>query len=949
MNKKVISKIIYVIFWALSSSAQSIKTVDIPAGVNQIEVTVSPVVDELTEGLETVSLLALNNLAYQIGPKKRAVLTIADAVLPPDITGFFPGKGEVGSTVIIRGHNFATATAVSFNGTAAEFKVDYGEQITAIVPSTATDGPISVLTADGAISSVNSYTVLRQGNAWDQNWFARDTGPSGFRLNAITFGDGLFVAVGEAGNILTSPDAVNWTLVKSFVQEQLFGVAFGVINGTNYFVAVGGNGVILRSSDGLNWTLARDKDWSRDLFCVAYGNGAFVIGGVNRVTKTSDLKTWKDAGVLGQDSWGESMIALAYGNGRFVATTAIHAHDGRGHRRIIQSVNGESWTVSVGRNGEGWYRYSCVAYSSEFGFLISGHHSRAGGCYPHSCNPVFGNGDDYRLEDFWHEGAFDNNSGKWTHVAKPDATGWTERVTKPSNRGMFGATYADGVFVTVGNNGFAQLTTDATVWQEVNTGTNRRLRGITFGNGRFVAVGNDGVIVQSPDAVSWSVSRAPVTSLAAFAKPTLRAMAEGLGSLVAVGDSGALLASTNAKVWFQASPAGTIEYVAGSFTWSQAKADALGRGGKLSATWALGSVSTNIGWLAGTDQGSEGTWRWDGTTADLTQIPWLTGQPNGSTAENYLFWNGKNLEDRPATFTTGYFLQRPDNNLDGQNIFGIAFGLGNFVAAGENRLYVSKDLKSWKRPAGTDKPFRAVKFLNGQFIAVGGGGSIFTSTNALDWVQQSSGTGAELRAVAFGNGRYVAAGFGGTILTSMDSMNWKISTTGNGNNLYGVAFGSGTFLIVGDGIAWTSTNGDLWRLRGNPGRGFRTVEYGNNQFIATSENSPKGSLLRSFDGTSWLEVPLGQSHAIDYYGVYFSENTIFAVGQYSTILQSLPFIGYTVVSVETIEDASELGPKPGRFLLKRTGDLTQPLKVQVEVGGTATEVDDYTFQGPVLP
>jgi hypothetical protein len=410
-----------------------------------------------------------------------------------------------------------------------------------------------------------------------------------------------------------------------------------------------------------------------------------------------------------------------------------------------------------------------------------------------------------------------------------------------------------------------------------------------------------------------------------------------------------LLTSTNGKTWFQASPAGAIEYVPGSFTWAQAKSDALNKGGKLAATWTLGSVSTNAGWIAGTDQGSEGTWRWDGTTAELTQIPWLTGQPNGATTENYMFWNGKNLEDKPATLATGYFLQRTDNNLDGQNIFGIAFGLGNFVAVGENRLYVSKDLKSWKRPAGTDKAFRAVEFLNGQFIAVGGAGSIFTSTNALDWVSQTSGTSAELRAVAYGNGKYVVAGFAGTILTSTDATTWKASTTGNGNNLYGAAFGSGTFLIVGDGIAWTSTNGDLWRLRGNSGRAFRTVEYGNNQFIATSENSPKGSLLRSFDGASWLEVPLGQSLAIDYYGIYFSESTIFAMGQYSTILQSLPYIGYTVVSVEKIEDASELGPKAGRFLLKRTGDLTQPLKVQVEVGGTATEIDDYTFQGPILP
>jgi hypothetical protein len=709
-----------------------------------------------------------------------------------------------------------------------------------------------------------------------------------------------------------------------------------------------------------------------------------------------------------------------------------------------------------------------VAYSSEFGFLVSGHHS----------NDPEGNfgGNDYSQNSFWSESAFDNNSGAWTHVAKPDATAWTERATKPSSRGMFGATFADGVFVTVGNNGFAQLTTDATVWQEVNTGTDRRLRGVAYGNGKFVAVGNDGVIVQSPDAVSWSVSRAPVTALSAFAKPTIRAMAEGLGSFVAVGDLGTLLISTNAKSWDQKFY--STEYVPGSFTWAQAKADAVSKGGKIvwptypvtnavpsgklgrgdnvklninglseikfellrvdswdgeefrvylnsdivlrqslvmnqngvrysgssgewawtmepireegggqwgasmrwlvtlkskipssgvvqltstldedinNESWSASNITVNrplvlgaAGWIGGTDQGSEGTWRFDGTTNELTSIPWLTGQPNGGTAENYLFWNGKNFEDKPATMTSGYYIDY-ENQLDSMPLFGIAFGAGQFVAVGENRLYVSKNLKGWKRPTGTDKPFRAVKFLNGQFIAVGGAGSIFTSTNAVDWVSQTSGTSAELRAVAYGNGRYVVAGFGGTILTSTDAITWKASTTGNGNNLYGAAFGSGSFLVVGDGIAWTSTAGDLWRLRGNPSRAFKTVEYGNNQFIATSENSPKGSLLRSFDGTSWLEVPLGQSLAINYYGVYFSDSTIFAMGQYSTILQSLPYIGYTVVSVEKIEDASELGPKAGRFLLKRTGDLTKPLKIQVEVGGTATEVDDYTFQGPILP
>jgi hypothetical protein len=62
-------------------------------------------------------------------------------------------------------------------------------------------------------------------------------------LNAVAYGNGLFVAVGYGGTILTSPDGAGWTARTSGTSNALLGVAYG--NGK--FVAVGQYGIILTS------------------------------------------------------------------------------------------------------------------------------------------------------------------------------------------------------------------------------------------------------------------------------------------------------------------------------------------------------------------------------------------------------------------------------------------------------------------------------------------------------------------------------------------------------------------------------------------------------------------------------------------------------------------------------------------------------------------------------
>jgi len=107
------------------------------------------------------------------------------------------------------------------------------------------------------------------GTTWTQRTW------QGNSLFDVTYGNGLFVAVGSGGIILTSPDGVSWTLRNSGTSRDINGVAYA----KGLFVAVGERGTIVTSPDGVTWT-AGALPTSRGFWGVAYGNGLFVaVGG----------------------------------------------------------------------------------------------------------------------------------------------------------------------------------------------------------------------------------------------------------------------------------------------------------------------------------------------------------------------------------------------------------------------------------------------------------------------------------------------------------------------------------------------------------------------------------------------------------------------------------------------------------------------------------------------
>ena len=105
-------------------------------------------------------LAAADGFTYAYNALGLRTVTAGTLVLPPSITGFNPTSGSVGTSVTVTGSSFNGTNSVKFNGTAATtYTVDSDTQITAIVPTGATTGTISVTTPAGTATSSGTFTV----------------------------------------------------------------------------------------------------------------------------------------------------------------------------------------------------------------------------------------------------------------------------------------------------------------------------------------------------------------------------------------------------------------------------------------------------------------------------------------------------------------------------------------------------------------------------------------------------------------------------------------------------------------------------------------------------------------------------------------------------------------------------------------------------------------------
>ncbi len=121
-----------------------------------------------------------------------------------------------------------------------------------------------LLSADDAMGQSDSLS----------RWYWRNPLPAGNTLNAVAYGNGTFIAVGDGAMVLVSTDGTHWAMRDFGIQCQLSGVAYG----GGLFVVMGnsdGIPVVGTSTDGIDWESAT-LDTPLLPEAVVYGNGRFV-------------------------------------------------------------------------------------------------------------------------------------------------------------------------------------------------------------------------------------------------------------------------------------------------------------------------------------------------------------------------------------------------------------------------------------------------------------------------------------------------------------------------------------------------------------------------------------------------------------------------------------------------------------------------------------------------
>ncbi len=206
----------------------------------------------------------------------------------------------------------------------------------------------------------------------------------------------------------------------------------------------------------------------------------------------------------------------------------------------------------------------------------------------------------------------------------------------------------------------------------------------------------------------------------------------------------------------------------------------------------------------------------------------------------------------------------------------IAFGLDRFVAVGDGGMVVlSTNAVNWLRqPAPTTSSLYGVIYGADRFVAVGDAGIVLWSTNGLAWNAVSAGPTNNFRRVAFGNGKFVALTDNLGLLCSSDSTLWQPSTNGvpNGRSFFGLYFGGGSFVACGndgaiitssDGLNWTNTSVSTWST-------FFCGAYGNGVFVTAGRGEfGADQVASSTNGVFWTTQRLNNFYALCYGGGFF--------------------------------------------------------------------------------
>ncbi len=280
-------------------------------------------------------------------------------------------------------------------------------------------------------------------NPFRQVWTEQTSGTAN-NMSDVTYGQNLYVAVGQSSTILSSPDGVTWTSRSSPVTINIIDdIAFA--NGV--FVAVGlSSSPIIYSSDGITW-FAGSGTTTGAVKGVAYGNSKWVAVAESAVyISSTNAVSWTATSGI---SALANVTSLSFANGYFVATTSTPT--------LVRSTDGLTWT-NVTPSGAG--QFVDITFARPYFVAL-----------------------DVTGQIFISE-----DGTSWTKTRDADGDTWN---TITSGAGMLVAVASS----SGGDNIITSI--NGTEWIRRSGIPNYAWNGSGYGNGLFVAVGDSGKIMTS--------------------------------------------------------------------------------------------------------------------------------------------------------------------------------------------------------------------------------------------------------------------------------------------------------------------------------------------------------------------------------------------------------------------------------------------------------------------
>ena len=187
-----------------------------------------------------------------------------------------------------------------------------GDTWTTRSPWTGTDGVNDITYGDGLYVACANFILVTSPDG--ASWTTRTSGfASGDRIEALGYGNGLYLAGGFNGTLTTSTDGITWTnRTSGFGTDRIQAIGYG----GGVYVAAGYDGKLTTSTDGITWTNRTSGFGTSRIVAVAYGDGLFMVtGDAGKITTSPDGITWTNR-TSGFGTDGVSDVTI--GEGKFV-------------------------------------------------------------------------------------------------------------------------------------------------------------------------------------------------------------------------------------------------------------------------------------------------------------------------------------------------------------------------------------------------------------------------------------------------------------------------------------------------------------------------------------------------------------------------------------------------------------------------------------------------------